>query len=66
MPTLPLDHGALTLAYVEPKGGRSLSTTPLRPLDTTILSEVFDIEPKLARCEVRAGELMLVRNPEAL
>ena len=63
---LPLDHGALTLAYVEPKGGRSLSTTPLRPLDTTILSEVFDIEPKLARCEVRAGELMLVRNPEAL
>lgn len=63
---LPSEHSALTVAYLDPLSGRSLSTSPLRPKDATSLSEAFDIAPELGRCEIRGSELMLVRRPEAL
>jgi hypothetical protein len=63
---LPREHSALTVAFVEPHSGRSLSTSPLRPLDASSLSEAFEIAPELGRCEIRDNALVLVRRPEAL
>lgn len=63
---LPIEHLALTVAYVEPHSGRSLSTSPLTPLDATSLSEAFEIDPRLGQCEVQGDELVLARRPEAL
>lgn len=63
---LPPDHGALTVAYVDPKSGESLSTSPLKPLDSTILGDLFHLDAEVARCQVQGPGLVLVRNPDAL
>ncbi len=63
---LPAERSALTIAYIEPKSGRSLSSSPLKPFDSRSMSSVFDLEPEAVSCEVRAGVLNLVRQPDAL
>jgi hypothetical protein len=64
--TLPEEHYGLSVAYLDRKTGRSLSTSRLIPRDSLGLSEVFDLDPKLATCKLEGDALRLVRNLEEL
>jgi hypothetical protein len=63
---LKAEQRAVTVVFVDPKHGRSLASSPLQPFETTAMSSVFEIEPRLARCQIVNGALTLAQDPNAL
>lgn len=66
LPAIENDYlRAVTVVFSKSEGGRQArltATSPIRRGDETTLSSVYRLEPKAARCAVRAGQLDLVES----
>jgi hypothetical protein len=63
---LPEPHDALTVSYMEPKSGRSLSSSRFLQRDTTVMSTLKEFTARFATCNIEGGALRFVRPSEGL